>query len=209
MANCQRRQLERDPDASPRSPPCDDRISIQSGSGRSLNASSSSASNLHTTLFSHPQATGRRNHSSIRYAKIAHLSSWFPEADPSHERAQTFRTWLSRRRTILLTACTTSTIVCLVNLIGTIVMYTKLDNGRLFHGKCNTSGMLSSTLHLGINILSSILLGASNLAMQLLSAPTREEIDAAHSKREWLDIGILAYATFVILRCIELLHCVC
>ena len=47
-----------------------------------------------------------------------------------------------------------------------------------------------TSLHLAINILSTLLLGASNFCMQVLCAPTREEIDAAHTRRNWLSIGV-------------------
>lgn len=43
---------------------------------------------------------------------------------------------------------------------------------------------------LAINILSSLLLGASNNCAQLLSSPTRHDIDKAHAKGKWLDIGV-------------------
>jgi hypothetical protein len=41
-----------------------------------------------------------------------------------------------------------------------------------------------------INALSTILLSASNYTMQCLSAPTRSEVDDAHSTGKWLDIGV-------------------
>jgi len=41
-----------------------------------------------------------------------------------------------------------------------------------------------------INILSTLLLSASNYCMQCMSAPTRKEVDEAHAGRKWLDIGI-------------------
>jgi hypothetical protein len=118
-------------------------------------------------------------------------SPWFPQADPSNKRAQTFSAWLSHRRVVLLLACTAATLIFLVNLISSIVIYKTVNEGRLFHGKCTTANIVSSTSHIVINILSSLLLGASNLCMQLLSAPTREEVDAAHKERKWLDIRIL------------------
>ena len=48
----------------------------------------------------------------------------------------------------------------------------------------------STALHVVINILSSLLLSASNYTMQCLGSPTRKEIDMAHSKGSWLDIGL-------------------
>ncbi|KAH6994637.1 hypothetical protein EDB82DRAFT_567348 [Fusarium venenatum] len=68
------------------------------------------------------------------------------------------------------------------------------NKGRsvIFEGSCSTSRNLNVLIHLLINILSSVLLGASNYGMQCLSAPTRADIDKAHANREWLDIGILS-----------------
>ncbi|THX04654.1 hypothetical protein D6D18_03211 [Aureobasidium pullulans] len=43
---------------------------------------------------------------------------------------------------------------------------------------------------LAINILSTLLLGASNNCTQLLAAPTRKDIDDAHAAGRWLDVGV-------------------
>ena len=45
-------------------------------------------------------------------------------------------------------------------------------------------------LHLAINVLSTILLSASNYCIQCLSSPTRQEVNKAHANAEWLDIGV-------------------
>ncbi|PLB51183.1 hypothetical protein P170DRAFT_455443 [Aspergillus steynii IBT 23096] len=63
----------------------------------------------------------------------------------------------------------------------------------IYDGKCSVSGGWASGLHALINILSTGLLAASNYAMQSLSAPSREDIDIAHSKGKWLDIGTFGY----------------
>ena len=44
--------------------------------------------------------------------------------------------------------------------------------------------------HFGINVLSTLLLGASNAAMQCIVAPSRADIDKAHAQHERLDIGV-------------------
>jgi uncharacterized protein DUF6536 len=62
----------------------------------------------------------------------------------------------------------------------------------LFEGDCEEARKLDLGLHLLINMLSTLLLGASNYGMQCFSAPTRQEVDAAHAKRRWLDIGVLS-----------------
>ncbi|KAM0811734.1 hypothetical protein AB5N19_12090 [Seiridium cardinale] len=60
----------------------------------------------------------------------------------------------------------------------------------LYQGDCGTTKRISLITHLVINILSTILLGASNYCMQILASPTRDEIDAAHSRQRWLRVGV-------------------
>lgn len=129
-----------------------------------------------------------------RFASTKLLSPWFPEADPQHDRAQTFRTLRSRRDVVLLTCSTVAVITFLINLTCTIVFRSKWrTKGEItaFHtGSCSTIQKLDTGLHVVINVLSTLLLGASNLCMQLLVAPTRREIDKAHKRYVWLDIGV-------------------
>ena len=60
----------------------------------------------------------------------------------------------------------------------------------LKEGKCSDIKTWDLWIHLGINVLSTTLLAASNYTMQCLTAPVREEIDRGHRKRVALDIGI-------------------
>ncbi|KAJ5501985.1 hypothetical protein N7463_004859 [Penicillium fimorum] len=60
----------------------------------------------------------------------------------------------------------------------------------LYMGKCSTSKYWTTGLHLLINILSTALLGASNYCMQCLAAPSREQVDKAHSQNTWIRIGV-------------------
>ncbi len=62
--------------------------------------------------------------------------------------------------------------------------------GTIIEGKCSRVKTWGLWLHLAINALSTLLLGASNYCMQYLTAPTRQEIDRAHAKRKWLDIAV-------------------
>ena len=61
--------------------------------------------------------------------------------------------------------------------------------GTVRDGECNQVKNLAMWLHLGINILSTLLLGASSHTMQCLSAPTRHDVDRAHGQGFWLNIG--------------------
>ncbi|KAL4885232.1 hypothetical protein BJY04DRAFT_205441 [Aspergillus karnatakaensis] len=64
------------------------------------------------------------------------------------------------------------------------------NRGVLYEGDCETVKRLSTGLHLLINILSTVLLGASNYGMQCLSAPTRRDINKVHAEGSYLDIGV-------------------
>lgn len=85
-------------------------------------------------------------------------------------------------------------VVFFVNLISVLVATQKIDIshglGTLQRGDCIRTKNLSQWLHLVINLLGTLLLGASNYCMQCLSSPTRKDIDKAHLKNMWLDIGV-------------------
>ncbi|KAJ0124338.1 uncharacterized protein J7T55_005676 [Diaporthe amygdali] len=68
-----------------------------------------------------------------------------------------------------------------------------LDGSQIIYsGSClgNSVGRLNTFLHLLINILSSLVLASTNFFMQVLIAPSRAELDRAHEKGNWLDIGV-------------------
>ena len=65
--------------------------------------------------------------------------------------------------------------------------------GTLDDGDAGPTKKLDLTYHVLINILSTALLTSSNYCMQILSAPSREELDVAHARNSWLDIGILSF----------------
>ena len=62
--------------------------------------------------------------------------------------------------------------------------------GTLYEGSCKRSKIIGRWVHLGINAFSTLLLSGSNYTQQCLAAPTRSEIDAAHARRRWMDIGV-------------------
>ena len=94
---------------------------------------------------------------------------------------------------VALCACTAGTVL-LINLVVTIWGAARFGvHGSLvtiLDGDCSKSKKLSLWLHLLINVLSTLLLGASNYCMQCLSSPSRAEINSAHSQHIWLDIGV-------------------
>lgn len=135
----------------------------------------------------------------IHFGYIGLFSPWFPKVDPKHHQEKgirSWRIWHSKRHIVLWTAFISSLVVLLANVIVVAVLGSQygLHSSRgiikLYVGDCNRVKTIGIGSHIGINILSTLLLGASNLCMQLLVAPTREEIDAAHRRKIWLDVGI-------------------
>jgi len=100
----------------------------------------------------------------------------------------------------VLLGCFASSLVLCCN-IG-ILIFGSLQHGAadnftvLLTGKAKDMSWWSSAIHIVINALSTVLLAASNYTMQVLSSPTRGDIDRAHSERHWLDIGILSVHNF-------------
>ncbi|KAL3304340.1 hypothetical protein RB213_013504 [Colletotrichum asianum] len=64
---------------------------------------------------------------------------------------------------------------------------------RLYEADCGTTAKVNVLLHLLVNIFSTIVLASSNFFMQVLNAPTRKEVDSAHSQGKWLNIGISSF----------------
>ncbi|PKY00531.1 hypothetical protein P168DRAFT_224540, partial [Aspergillus campestris IBT 28561] len=114
------------------------------------------------------------------------------ETDPGQE-------WI---KGVLLCAWGCSAILALnviLAIIAIVVAYKRpsysdrhFEYAELYRGSCSTTNGWTTGMHLVINVLSTALLAASNYSMQCLSAPSRADIDQAHSKRTWLDIGVFS-----------------
>ena len=85
-------------------------------------------------------------------------------------------------------------VVLLLNIVFTIWAGAKSKSGTsigtIYEGQCDTVRRADAWLHIVINVLGTTLLGASNYTMQCLSSPTRKEVDEAHSRGNYLDIGL-------------------
>jgi hypothetical protein len=68
-----------------------------------------------------------------------------------------------------------------------------IHNGTavVYAGSLSEVERLSLWSHLGINILSTLVLAASNSCIQRLNAPTRGDVDKAHKNGQSLDVGVL------------------
>lgn len=107
---------------------------------------------------------------------------------------QRFTRWFCGTRLCLLT----TVVVLVINLILTgFAIHSKGSGGAglrqiLYEGDCDTVNSLNTGAHVLISILSTTLLTSSNYCMQYLSAPTRRDIERAHARNDWLDVGIMS-----------------
>ena len=62
--------------------------------------------------------------------------------------------------------------------------------GIIYEGSCEMTKSLSFWIHGAINLLSTVLLSASNYTIQCLVSPNRKDLDRAHKAGRWLDIGV-------------------
>lgn len=104
------------------------------------------------------------------------------------------------RVTILAGACLTS-LVMLVNIGLLIWAYRNAIESHsgiltLHRGQRQEMKKILTWSHLGINILSTLILSASTAGLQCVSMPTREELDEAHERGRWMHVGVLGLRNF-------------
>jgi hypothetical protein len=137
-----------------------------------------------------------------RFASIALLRTWFPNVDPEDPATRGWTRQFTDRGTALVFIQLISVAVFIFNLSITVYATKHLgDNDQNFADilqpdkgwSCETVRQYNRWLHVVINALSTVLLGASNYCAQLLLAPMREEINRAHKAGRWLDVGVQSF----------------
>lgn len=94
-----------------------------------------------------------------------------------------------------IVAASSTWALSIVTLILLIISVHRLGSGSvftttvIFDGKCSDTNVINTALHAFVNIVASLVLASSNYFMQVLSAPTREAIDAAHARGRSLEVG--------------------
>ncbi len=106
-------------------------------------------------------------------------------------RAATPQRW----KTVVYVCSFSALYVLIINAAVTIWVTAKYEHDNewiatAYEGRCDVTAAWTRWLHVGINILSSILLSCSNYCMQFLVAPTRAELDLVHSKKKSVEIGV-------------------
>lgn len=103
-------------------------------------------------------------------------------------------------RTEMIRVAVFSTSLWLLNIIVYIVLFAKYGadrgSGLLLETSCSSVQHANTAIHAALNIVTSLMLGASSFAMQSLCSPTREEVDAAHAKKRSVGIGGLSVRNF-------------
>ncbi|KAE8407621.1 hypothetical protein BDV37DRAFT_290332 [Aspergillus pseudonomiae] len=86
--------------------------------------------------------------------------------------------------------------ILVLNILLTIIAASRAQQSSrsfeaetIFEGSCAKAKRWSTGFHILINVLGTILLGASNYCMQCLNAPSRKDVDRVHAHGKWLDIG--------------------
>ncbi|KAL4812585.1 hypothetical protein BDW67DRAFT_193579 [Aspergillus spinulosporus] len=106
--------------------------------------------------------------------------------------------WIKGAMLCALVTASIGILNVILTIIAAGIAYSKkasdshLTYAELYQGDCSITSNWTTGMHLVINVLSSILLAARHYVMQCLSALSRADIDKAHSKGNWLDIGILS-----------------
>jgi hypothetical protein len=104
---------------------------------------------------------------------------------------------LPRWQASALSFCAASLVSLIGNLSFTVWATTRagsnIQNGvgvLSDEASCEKVKRMNTGIHVMINVLSTVLLAGSNYCMQSLSAPTRAQIDEAHRKAKWVDVGV-------------------
>jgi hypothetical protein len=130
----------------------------------------------------------------LRYANIERLSKFIPACDPHSKVARTCRVIMSRREVMLSMQTSLAFFVFLINVAlaawATKVHPTPAMIGSFFTGNCARIKNINIGLHFLLNVLSSLFLGAGNYCMQVVVAPTGEEVRSAHASGRYFDIGV-------------------
>ncbi|KAL9116930.1 MAG: hypothetical protein Q9187_006539 [Circinaria calcarea] len=144
-----------------------------------------------------PLIASRQDDMPDPYARRDVLKQYIPEVDPENDRAMTLSVKVSKRTTMLRIQLAIAILVAGSNIGATIwlpIAYppNSLGVGTFTYGSCKNASYNNSVLHIALNIVSSLFLGAGNYCMQILAAPSREEIEQAHAKKTSLEIGVLS-----------------
>ncbi|KAI1848060.1 hypothetical protein JX266_006173 [Neoarthrinium moseri] len=91
---------------------------------------------------------------------------------------------------ILASTCGLVLLICLIVSLKGKESSADLGTSRIYQGSCSQAATASTTLHVALNIVSTGVLASSNFFMQIVTSPSRGEVDRAHQYLRSLDIGL-------------------
>jgi hypothetical protein len=149
---------------------------------------------LYSTVTSPPSHTSQYDGFSSQYQYVhQEISISDPASIPALTLRDRFRAQKGWRLSVLL-GLLIAVFVLITNIAILGWTYSSLEikdgSAIAWAGTSNDLKNVSTWTHLAVNILSSLLLAASNNAMQCLVAPTRTEVEKAHASGKWMQIGI-------------------
>lgn len=140
-----------------------------------------------SATFESDYSTGHKNNFTANAKEILDDIRKVLEAAGNRYRKQVRKVFgdLDGWRIGVLTGCLASSFVFLVNLTLLLVAATRYEGfqqgiATLARGGQSSMSTMTTAYHLLINILSTLLLSSSSYTMQILSSPTRPEVDRAH-----------------------------
>ncbi|KAH7348829.1 hypothetical protein BKA65DRAFT_501524 [Rhexocercosporidium sp. MPI-PUGE-AT-0058] len=117
--------------------------------------------------------------------------------EQAHENTPGIPAKYSGWRGGIFLGATSAGTIFVINLIFTIWAGAKSKSGMrigtLYTGDCGTVHKADAWVHIAINAMGTLLLGASNYTMQCLASPTRSEVDAAHAMGKYMDVGLPSF----------------
>ncbi|KAF1990616.1 hypothetical protein K402DRAFT_460066 [Aulographum hederae CBS 113979] len=150
-----------------------------------------------------PESSADKKDASVagQYTLIPSTSEFIHTLETEDEYARThdslWQRYFSSWRAGLIRAALTAGTALAVNTAVDVWMFTKYDtehgSGVVMRDSCSRVHIADTGIHLALNIVSTCILGASNYCMQGVAAPTREEVDRAHAKTEYVEIGVQSF----------------
>lgn len=134
---------------------------------------------------------GERPYTSGSQGELTHILPSNAEELAKMGLRQSIRGW----RGGCIINCIITGLIVLVTVISFVVAIATERNGetRIFQGSCANSQKFSLGVHAAMSLVSMVILVAANYGFQILTSPTRVEVDMAHDAGKWLDIGVPSF----------------